>query len=106
MRWLLVASEMPVRFPRCVVPDNLRDDMDIDVVVQGQLQGDDTFLANEVIPRCPSKYEMQQRQDNGEQMPTRRCPARPPERLTASARDRGRGRRRPSRVRRPQIRYG
>ena len=61
--------QMPVRFPRCVVPDTFRDDMQIDVVVQGQLQEDDTFLANEVIPRCPSKYEMRQRQEDGEAMP-------------------------------------
>lgn len=61
--------EMPVRFPRCVVPDTFRDDMAIDVVVQGQLQANGTFLANEVIPRCPSKYEMRQRQQDGEEMP-------------------------------------
>ncbi|MGE0786475.1 MAG: cytochrome c maturation protein CcmE [Sandaracinaceae bacterium] len=60
---------LPVRFPRCVVPDTFRDDMPMDVVVQGQLQANNTFLANEVIPRCPSKYEMQQRQQNGEEMP-------------------------------------
>lgn len=62
-------QNMPVRFPRCVVPDTFRDDMDIDVVVQGQLQTDGIFLANEVIPRCPSKYEMRQREQDGEQMP-------------------------------------
>ncbi|MFK7991775.1 MAG: cytochrome c maturation protein CcmE [Sandaracinaceae bacterium] len=60
---------MDVRFPRCVVPDTFRDDMPMDVVVQGHLQADDTFLANEVIPRCPSKYEMQERRENGEEMP-------------------------------------
>ena len=60
---------MPVRFPRCVVPDTFRDDMSMDVVVQGQLQTNGTFLADQVIPRCPSKYEMQQRQQNGEEMP-------------------------------------
>lgn len=60
---------MPVRFPRCVVPDTFRDDMAMDVVVQGQLQANGTFLADQVIPRCPSKYEMQQRQQNGEPIP-------------------------------------
>lgn len=70
-RFVLTRSghQMPVRFPRCVVPDTFRDDMEIDVVVQGQLQANGTFLANEVIPRCPSKYEMRQRQQNGESMP-------------------------------------
>jgi cytochrome c-type biogenesis protein CcmE len=62
-------QEMPVRFARCVVPDTFRDDMPMDVVVQGQLQANGTFHASEVIPRCPSKYEMRQRQQNGEQMP-------------------------------------
>lgn len=61
--------QMPVRFPRCVVPDTFRDDMPMDVVVQGQLQTNGTFLADQVIPRCPSKYEMQQRQQDGEEMP-------------------------------------
>jgi cytochrome c-type biogenesis protein CcmE len=61
--------EMPVRFPRCVVPDTFRDDMPVDVVVQGQLQTNGTFLANEVIPRCPSKYDMEERARNGEQAP-------------------------------------
>ena len=41
----------------------------IDVTVQGELNPADGFLANEVIPRCPSKYEMQQRAQNGETMP-------------------------------------
>lgn len=68
---------MPVRFPRCVVPDTFRDDMPMDVVVQGHLQTDGTFLANEVIPRCPSKYEMRERQQNGEDMPHGEVPATP-----------------------------
>ena len=63
-------KELPVAFPQCVVPDTFRDGMGISVVVQGKLteQGD-SFLANQVIPRCPSKYEMQQRKNNGETMP-------------------------------------
>jgi len=69
--------ELPVRFPRCVVPDTFRDDMPMDVVVQGQLQADDTFLANEVIPRCPSKYEMRERQQDGEEMPHAAVPSEP-----------------------------
>ncbi len=67
---------MPVRFPRCVVPDMFRDDVEMDVVVQGQLQADDTFLANEIIPRCPSKYEMRERRQDGEEMPHADLPAR------------------------------
>ena len=62
-------KEMPVRFPQCVVPDTFRDGMGIQVTVQGELSNDGVFLANQVIPRCPSKYEMQQRMEAGEEMP-------------------------------------
>jgi cytochrome c-type biogenesis protein CcmE len=62
-------EEMPVRFPQCVVPDTFRDGQGIQVTVQGELGGDGVFLANQVIPRCPSKYEMQQRMEAGEEMP-------------------------------------
>lgn len=62
--------EMPVRFPRCVVPDTFRDDMPmpVNVVVQGQLQPNGTFLANEVIPRCASHYD-EATGGNGQQPP-------------------------------------
>lgn len=63
-------KELPVEFPQCVVPDTFRDGMGISVVVQGKLTAaGDSFLANQVVPRCPSKYEMQQKQKNGEVMP-------------------------------------
>jgi cytochrome c-type biogenesis protein CcmE len=63
------AREMNVRFPQCVVPDTFRDGMGISVVVEGQVQADGSFLATQVIPRCPSRYEMDQRQQNGEAAP-------------------------------------
>jgi len=63
-------KEMPVQFPQCVVPDTFRDGMGISVTVQGKLTEDGkSFVANQVVPRCPSKYEMQQRKKNGEVMP-------------------------------------
>ncbi|RLB51807.1 MAG: cytochrome c maturation protein CcmE [Deltaproteobacteria bacterium] len=61
--------EMAVSYPQCVVPDTFRDGMGISVTVQGRLQDDDSFLANQVVPRCPSKYEMDQREENGEAVP-------------------------------------
>ena len=61
--------EMPVRYSQCVVPDTFRDGFGISVTVQGQIAADGTFHATEVVPRCPSKYEMQQRMDEGEEMP-------------------------------------
>lgn len=63
-------KEMPVQFPQCVVPDTFRDGMGISVTVQGKLASDGAgFVANQVVPRCPSKYEMKQRQKGGESMP-------------------------------------
>lgn len=71
--WRFVLQEqdktMPVRFPECVVPDTFRDGMGISVTVQGKLLASGTFLADQVIPRCPSKYEMKQRQQKGEKAP-------------------------------------
>lgn len=61
--------EMPVRFPQCIVPDTFKDGMGIVVTVQGKIQDDGSFLADQVIPRCPSKYEMKQRGQDGEKMP-------------------------------------
>lgn len=60
---------MPVEFPQCIVPDTFRDGMGISVVVQGRIQDNGEFLATQVIPRCPSKYEMNQRAKKGEAMP-------------------------------------
>jgi len=60
---------MTVTFPECVVPDTFRDGMGISVTVQGRLEEDGTFLANQVVPRCPSKYEMEQRNQDGEETP-------------------------------------
>ena len=62
-------KEMPVRFPQCVVPDTFRDGKGLKVTVQGELNDEGVFLANQVIPRCPSKYEMQERMEAGEEMP-------------------------------------
>lgn len=58
--------EMPVSFPQCIVPDTFRDDYGIIVTVQGRLE-DGVFVASELVPRCPSKYE--ERLEAGESMP-------------------------------------
>jgi cytochrome c-type biogenesis protein CcmE len=62
-------TEMPVRFPQCVVPDTFRDvpGMDVGVTVEGELKADDTFEATKVIAKCPSKYQDKMKQ--GEKMP-------------------------------------
>lgn len=61
--------EMAVQFPQCVVPDTFRDGFGITVTVEGTVQSDGTFHASQVVPRCPSKYEMEQRIQSGETMP-------------------------------------
>ena len=63
--------DVPVRYAGCVVPDTFRDvpGMDVGVTVQGELQKDGSFEATEVLAKCPSKYEMKQKQAQGEQMP-------------------------------------
>jgi cytochrome c-type biogenesis protein CcmE len=63
--------EVPVKYEGCVVPDTFRDvpGMDVGVTVQGELQKDGVFAASEVLAKCPSKYEMKEKQAAGEQMP-------------------------------------
>jgi cytochrome c-type biogenesis protein CcmE len=63
--------EVPVRYAGCVVPDTFRDvpGMDVGVTVVGELQGDGSFEASEVMAKCPSKYEMKQKQAGGEKTP-------------------------------------
>ncbi|MDP9034619.1 MAG: cytochrome c maturation protein CcmE [Myxococcota bacterium] len=64
-------SELPVRFAQCVVPDTFRDvpNLDVGVTVEGELHNDDTFEATSVLAKCPSKYEMEQRKQQGDRMP-------------------------------------
>ena len=48
-------------------PDTFRDD--VDATVRGRLQRNNVFVANEIATRCPSRYEMQSRRQQGEQPP-------------------------------------
>lgn len=63
--------EVPVRYAQCVVPDTFRDvpGMDIGVTVEGELRADNSFEATNVLAKCPSKYEMKERAERGEEMP-------------------------------------
>jgi cytochrome c-type biogenesis protein CcmE len=64
-------ASLPVRFAQCVVPDTFRDvpGVDVGVTVEGELRADGAFDATSVLAKCPSKYEMQQRKQRGEEMP-------------------------------------
>ena len=61
--WLFVLdgheSSLDVRYMSCVVPDTFGDDRVVDVVVQGRMR-EWGFEADEVIVRCPTKYEMRE----------------------------------------------
>jgi cytochrome c-type biogenesis protein CcmE len=63
--------ELPVRFPKCIVPDTFRDvpDLELAVTVEGELQADDSLEATQVLAKCPSKYEMKEKAANGEKAP-------------------------------------
>jgi len=60
-----------VRYPQCVVPDTFRDvpNVDVDVTATGKLAKDGQFLASEIMAKCPSKYEAQNRQAIGSRRP-------------------------------------
>ncbi len=64
-------AEIDVRFPQCVVPDTFRDvpGMDVTVTAEGKLNEAGHFDANHIMAKCPSKYEMKERQQRGEKAP-------------------------------------
>jgi cytochrome c-type biogenesis protein CcmE len=64
-------SVLPVRYAACVVPDTFRDvpDMDVQVTAEGELTERGYFEASHIMAKCPSKYEMQKREANGEAAP-------------------------------------
>lgn len=63
-------GELPVRFASCIVPDNFRDvaGMDVTVSARGRL-ANGMLAAEHISTKCPTKYEMQQRQKLGESTP-------------------------------------
>lgn len=60
-----------VRFAQCVVPDTFRDmpGMDVEVTAQGTLDPAGHFEASQIVAKCPSKYEMNERAKKGEAAP-------------------------------------
>jgi cytochrome c-type biogenesis protein CcmE len=64
-------KRMPVHFPKCVLPDTVSDvpGMDVQVTATGKLADGGHFQAADVIGKCPSKYEMQERAKKGENIP-------------------------------------
>jgi cytochrome c-type biogenesis protein CcmE len=70
-------AELPVRYAQCVVPDTFRDvpGMDVGVTVEGKLAAGAGFEASQVLAKCPSKYEMKEKRERGEQMPHQLAPS-------------------------------
>lgn len=64
-------ARLPVRFAQCVVPDTFRDvpEMDVQVTAEGKLSPEGHFEATQIMAKCPSKYEMQERAAKGEKAP-------------------------------------
>ena len=64
-------KQLPVRYPACVVPDTFKDvpGIDVQVTAEGKLNSAGHFDATHIMAKCPSKYEMQQRAANGEEVP-------------------------------------
>ena len=70
-------TELPVRFAQCIVPDTFRDmpGMDVMVTAEGQLDPAGHFEASNIMAKCPSKYEMNERAQKGEAAPHAAVPA-------------------------------
>jgi len=55
-----------VRYPSCIKPDTLRDDMpEVGVTAEGKLLVSGEFHATNVLAKCPSKYEMKDKAQKG-----------------------------------------
>ena len=50
-----------------IIPDTFVDDAA--VVVEGRLQEDGTFVAHELLAKCPSKYEAAETAPGGDPLP-------------------------------------
>jgi len=64
-------ATLPVQYAQCIVPDTFRDvpGMDVAVTAEGKLTDDGRFEATQIMAKCPSKYEMNERAKSGEQAP-------------------------------------
>lgn len=70
-------QKLAVRFPQCVVPDTFKDvpGMAVQVTAEGKLNDEGHFDATNIMAKCPSKYEMQERAKKGEAAPHQMIPA-------------------------------
>lgn len=73
------SSTLPVRYEACIVPDTFKDvpDTVVQVTAEGKLTPEGHFQATNIMAKCPSKYEMQERAKKGEAAPHAMTPPRP-----------------------------
>ena len=64
-------KSLEVRYPQCIVPDTFRDmkGVDVEVTAEGKLNAQGFLEATQIFAKCPSKYEMKDKQANGEAPP-------------------------------------
>ncbi|MBI3204257.1 MAG: cytochrome c maturation protein CcmE [Myxococcales bacterium] len=64
-------KSIDVRYAQCVVPDTFRDvpGMDVEVTAEGKLTSEGHFEASQIMAKCPSKYDMKERAQKGEEAP-------------------------------------
>lgn len=60
-RFDLQGSQRPlhVRYPQCIIPDSFQDrpEADVEVTAEGTLGTDGVLVAEQILAKCPSKYE-------------------------------------------------
>lgn len=63
--------QVPVSYKGCIVPDTFKDvpDVDVGVTIEGELLADNSLEARNVLAKCPSKYEMDNKAASGEKAP-------------------------------------
>jgi cytochrome c-type biogenesis protein CcmE len=61
-------QKLDVRYAQCVVPDTFRDvpGVNVEVTAEGKLTDEGWFEASQIMAKCPSKYEMNDRSKKGE----------------------------------------
>ena len=64
-------ATLEVRYPQCVVPDTFRDmpGATVTVTVEGRVGDPGTFLADRILPKCPSRYDMDRQSGGGARAP-------------------------------------
>lgn len=68
-RFLLRRGEatVEVRYPKCVMPDTVRDvpGVTVEVTAEGEILDDGVFAASQIMAKCPSKYDRKDRSVSG-----------------------------------------